>query len=76
MQGQMGLAGIAWAWANIDTQFEDGMWASWPPAPAPAKFLIATMLWRAYWRLGKFGACDKNGRMKQLYAIPSPTVAT
>ncbi|KAK0649644.1 hypothetical protein B0T16DRAFT_135241 [Cercophora newfieldiana] len=67
---EMGLSGIAWAWSHIDTQFEDGLWASWPPAPAPVKFLTSTMLWRVYGSMVKFGACDKHGNMKPLFAVP------
>jgi len=66
----MGLAGITWTWAHIDTEYEDGLHASWPPAPGLVKLVASNVLWRVYGRLVKFGACDKNGRMKPLFAVP------
>ncbi|KAK0611974.1 hypothetical protein B0T14DRAFT_441033 [Immersiella caudata] len=67
---QMGLAGIVWAMGHIDKEYEGGMWASWPPAPGPVKFLTENLLWRLYPGLVKFAACDSHGKMKTLYAVP------
>jgi hypothetical protein len=69
----MGVAGIVWAMGHIDKEYEGGMWASWPPAPGPVKFLTENLLWRLYPGLVKFATCDSHGKMKPLYAVPEGT---
>jgi len=71
LQRQMGLAGISWAWAHIDTQFEGGRCASWPPAPVLIRFVATTMLWRVGGRLVKFEGCDRHSRMRLMFAMPT-----
>lgn len=56
---------------NLDrtTGFEEGMWANWPPIPAPIKWgLINVGGWfkGGYW---KFASCDASGRPRVLYSL-------
>ncbi|PSR97267.1 hypothetical protein BD289DRAFT_362798 [Coniella lustricola] len=56
---------------NLDrtAAFEDGIWANWPPIPAPIKWgLINVGGWfkGSYW---KFASCDASGHRRQLYAL-------
>ncbi|KUI57384.1 hypothetical protein VP1G_04661 [Cytospora mali] len=56
---------------NLDrtNQFEDGLWANWPPIPAPIKWgLINIGGWinGNYW---KFSSCDSAGNRRELYAL-------
>lgn len=67
----MGLAGITWAWAHIDTEYEGGLHKSWPPAPWVVKVVASNVLWRVHRGLVQFGACDKNARMKPLLMGPA-----
>jgi hemerythrin-like domain-containing protein len=66
---EVGTAGLVWVWANIDLEFEDGRWTDWPPAPAPVKFVVSQVLWRMYGGMAKFGAVDRRGKMRPLYAL-------
>ncbi|SPO01922.1 uncharacterized protein DNG_04595 [Cephalotrichum gorgonifer] len=57
-----------------DTQYEDGLWANWPPIPAPVKLLITHAVGpMARSQALKFGPVDKSGKMRPLYAIPKNT---
>lgn len=56
---------------NLDRtdQFEEGVWANWPPIPAPIKWgLINIGGWMKgnYW---KFASCDSVGNRRELYAL-------
>ncbi|KAK4032003.1 hypothetical protein C8A01DRAFT_41560 [Parachaetomium inaequale] len=64
------LLGLVWAFSNIDSQYENGRWQSWPPAPAPLKILIRSVLWWTNAEARKFGAIDRTGNMKHLSAVP------
>ncbi|KAK4445921.1 hypothetical protein QBC34DRAFT_412474 [Podospora aff. communis PSN243] len=66
---EVGLVGLVWIWANIDFEFEDGRWTNWPPAPAPVRFLVSQVIWRIHGGMAKFGAADRQGKMKPLYAL-------
>lgn len=60
---------------NLDrtSAFEEGMWANWPPIPAPIKWgLINIGGWfnGGYW---KFSSCDASGNRRELYAVSEPT---
>ncbi|KAK3896594.1 hemerythrin HHE cation binding domain-containing protein [Staphylotrichum tortipilum] len=56
---ELGVPATILCFSNIDTQYEGGMWQSWPPAPAPIY---------ADWR--RFGAMDRTGKLEHLYAVP------
>ena len=64
------MSGLVWFCANLDTQYEDGLWKSWPPAPAPVKLLARSVLWWINVDARKFGAVDRVGNMRHLYAVP------
>ncbi len=66
----VGLSGIIWFCANLDSQYENGRWQNWPPAPAHVKFLMRCVFWWTNADARKFGAVDRTGHMKPLYAVP------
>ncbi|SPO01555.1 uncharacterized protein DNG_04228 [Cephalotrichum gorgonifer] len=51
-----------------DPQYEDGLWANWPPMPAIVTFICKSIIlpWNA--DVAKFGPCGKNGGLRPLYA--------
>lgn len=54
---------------DLSDGFEDGLWNSWPPIPAPIKWgLINVAGWfkGGYWR---FASCDSRGMPRELYAL-------
>ena len=56
---------------NLDHNVEGGLWANWPPIPAPIKWGLINIAgsWHAGW--WKFTSCDAAGQPRQLYALPS-----
>ncbi|KAK1833933.1 hypothetical protein QBC39DRAFT_301764 [Podospora conica] len=65
----LGAFGLAWAFQQIDQEYEEGTWKDWPPAPWPIKFAAKSVLPRFYPDALKFAACDRNGKMQPLYAL-------
>ncbi|KAI1175611.1 hypothetical protein F4777DRAFT_549255 [Nemania sp. FL0916] len=53
---------------NLDGTVEDGMWANWPPIPAPIKWGLVNIGGAYHNRWWKFASCA-GGKPKQLYAI-------
>lgn len=56
---------------NYDREFEDSMWANWPPIPGPVRWTImnvAKALHPSWW---KFAACDSQRQRRPLYAVPN-----
>ncbi|CAJ2505243.1 Uu.00g126370.m01.CDS01 [Anthostomella pinea] len=53
---------------NLDGTTEDGLWANWPPIPAPIKWGLTNIAGAYYSRWWKFSSCA-NGKPKQLYAL-------
>ncbi|KAK8136785.1 hypothetical protein PG984_004725 [Apiospora sp. TS-2023a] len=53
---------------NLDGTVEDGMWASWPPMPAPIKWGLENLAgsWHSGW--WKFSSCA-GGSPRELYAL-------
>lgn len=68
---EMGTSGMVWCFANLDINFEDGLWKAWPPAPAPVKLLMRSIFWWMNSETTKFGAVDRAGNMQHLYAVPA-----
>jgi len=67
VMGQMSLATDLTAFLmNHDVEYADGMFASFPPAPAPVKFVLrnVTPWWSA--SMVKFASCDRFGKPKEL----------
>ena len=54
---------------NLDATYEDGMWASWPPMPAPVHWGLVNLAGAVHWGWWKFASCDSKGRPRELYAI-------
>lgn len=54
---------------NLDRTVEDGMWANWPPMPAPIKWGLINIAgsWHSGW--WKFASCDAAGQPRELWAF-------
>ncbi|KAF2094425.1 hypothetical protein NA57DRAFT_46452 [Rhizodiscina lignyota] len=55
---------------NFDSSYEDGLWANWPPIPAPVRWGLINVA--KFWHPGwwKFASCDAARRTIPLYAVP------
>ncbi|KAH7092133.1 hypothetical protein FB567DRAFT_516565 [Paraphoma chrysanthemicola] len=53
---------------NLDTEYEDGMWANWPPMPGPVKWGLVNVAGAVHWGWWKFASCGADGRRRVLYA--------
>lgn len=54
---------------NLDRDYEDGLWAAWPPIPPPIKWALVNVggwLHSGWWR---FASCDSSGQRRELYAL-------
>lgn len=53
---------------NLDRTVEDGLWANWPPMPAPIKWGLINLAgaWHSGW--WRFSSCDSNGDPQELWA--------
>ncbi|KAK3936573.1 hemerythrin HHE cation binding domain-containing protein [Diplogelasinospora grovesii] len=71
----IGTAGLCFVFANMDVHYEDDLWKSFPPAPAPVKFLVRNVFWWMNADQWKFAACDRQGKLRPLYAVPVPRSA-
>jgi len=65
--------GMPWCFVNLDIHFEEDRWMNWPPAPAPIKFVVRYLTYWIHSDSWKFGACDRGGNMRPLYAVPAKT---
>jgi hypothetical protein len=75
-QKAFGLIGLTICFSIIDIHFENNTWVDWPPAPGFIKFIGRNIIW---WFVGdtvKFGACDRLGNLKPLYAVPQTDTTT
>lgn len=55
---------------NFDCEYEDGLWANWPPIPGLVRWTlisVAKVLHPGWW---KFANCDMARRRRALYALP------
>ena len=57
---------------NLDTTYEEGLWASWPPMPAPVKWGLVNIAGAYHWGRWKFASCDSAGKPRALYALQFP----
>ncbi|EXF82776.1 hemerythrin HHE cation binding domain-containing protein [Colletotrichum fioriniae PJ7] len=62
------IKGLPFCLSNHDVAFEDGQWASWPPAPPVIKLICRHITYRFKKKSWKYSACDKMGNLKPLYA--------
>ncbi|KAK1764385.1 hemerythrin HHE cation binding domain-containing protein [Phialemonium atrogriseum] len=75
-QKNLGIMGLCACYAMLDIHYEDDLWINWPPAPGVVKFVCRNVVWRLNADMLKFGAVDKDGKMKPLYAVPQETEGT
>ncbi|KAF2660379.1 hypothetical protein K491DRAFT_674882 [Lophiostoma macrostomum CBS 122681] len=57
---------------NLDVSYEEGMWASWPPMPAPIRWGLVNIAGAYHWGRWKFASCDAAGKPRELYALQFP----
>ncbi|KAI1465097.1 uncharacterized protein F4812DRAFT_131467 [Daldinia caldariorum] len=53
---------------NLDGTAEEGLWANWPPMPAPIKWGLVNVAGAWHGRWWKFSSCA-GGRPRKLYAL-------
>ncbi|KAK7750959.1 hypothetical protein SLS62_007092 [Diatrype stigma] len=53
---------------NLDGTVEEGLWANWPPIPAPIKWGLTNIAGAYYSSWWKFSSCA-GGKPKELYAL-------
>ncbi|KAF1833411.1 hypothetical protein BDW02DRAFT_570081 [Decorospora gaudefroyi] len=54
---------------NLDATYEEGLWANWPPMPAPVRWGLVNVAGSVHWGWWKFATCDAAGRPRALYAL-------
>ncbi|KAG8674835.1 hypothetical protein FPOAC2_00870 [Fusarium poae] len=54
---------------NLDRTSEEGMWANWPPMPAPVSWGLTNIAGSWYGKWWKFSSCDSQGKPQELYAL-------
>lgn len=54
---------------NLDASFEEGIWANWPPMPAPIRWGLINVAGAVHWGWWKFASCDASGQPKELFAL-------
>ncbi|KAK7188445.1 hypothetical protein DPSP01_004637 [Paraphaeosphaeria sporulosa] len=57
---------------NHDVTYEEGMWAAWPPMPAPVRWGLVNLAGAWHWAWWKFASCDAGGRPRDLWALVQP----
>ena len=55
---------------NFDSEYEDGLWANWPPIPAPVRWGIINVAKIRHPGWWKFASCNAARRRIPLYAVP------
>ncbi len=53
---------------NLDGTVEEGLWANWPPIPAPIKWGLTNIAGAYYSSWWKFSSCA-GGKPRELYAL-------
>jgi hypothetical protein len=61
---------------NLDRLAENGMWASWPPMPAPVKWGMKNLVGMWYGGYWKYASCDAFGTPKELHALGKKKTST
>lgn len=60
---------------NLDASYEEGLWANWPPMPAPIRWGLVNVAGAVHWSWWKFASCDANGRKQDMYAVADEPIA-
>ncbi|KAK4154493.1 hypothetical protein C8A00DRAFT_42718 [Chaetomidium leptoderma] len=68
---ELGMSGLVWCFANLNVHYENDLWPSFPPAPGPVKALVRSVFWWIHADSRKFGAVDRTGSLRHLYAVPA-----
>jgi hypothetical protein len=58
---------------NLDAEYEEGMWAGWPPMPRLVRWGLVNGAGSVHWSWWKFASCDAAGKMRGLYALGNGT---
>ncbi|KAL2199441.1 hypothetical protein P885DRAFT_31818 [Corynascus similis CBS 632.67] len=53
---------------NLDRTVENGMWANWPPMPAPIRWGLVNLAGAWHSRWWRFASCDAAGQPQELWA--------
>ncbi|KAF6802232.1 WD repeat-containing protein [Colletotrichum sojae] len=62
---ELGLVkGLPFCFANHDVGYEDGRWASWPPAPSIVKLICRHVTYHLHAKCWRFAACDRMGKLR------------
>lgn len=67
----LGLKKLTIVLSMLDIHYEDDMHADFPPMPAIVNFITRYVLWWFVRSTTKFGASDRHGNRKPLYAVPA-----
>lgn len=54
---------------NLDAEYEEGMWAEWPPMPRLVRWALVNGAGSVHWGWWKFASCDGWGGRRGLYAL-------
>jgi hypothetical protein len=54
---------------NLDATAEGGLWANWPPMPAPIRWGLVNLAGAWYGSRWRFASCDAQGKPRELYAL-------
>jgi len=61
--------GTSFFFRNLDVEFEDGLWRTWPEMPGLVWWALQRtfVAWnRRWWR---FAGCDEKGRLRELFVL-------
>ncbi|KAL1966602.1 hypothetical protein VTN77DRAFT_4013 [Rasamsonia byssochlamydoides] len=60
---------VPFLFLNFDRTAEEGLWANWPPMPAPIRWMLVNVggTWNARW--WRFASCGYDGKPRKLYAL-------
>jgi hypothetical protein len=61
--------GAPFFFLNLDRTAEDGLWASWPPVPAPVRWILVNLVGAVHSSWWKFTSCDTAGKPRPLWAL-------
>lgn len=54
---------------NLDRTAEGGLWANWPPLPAPIRWMMVNVVGSWYGSWWRFASCDSAGQPQELCAL-------
>lgn len=54
---------------NLDSTFEGGKWANWPPMPGPIRWMLTNVVGTFYGNWWRFASCSSSGIPRELLAL-------